>query len=386
MQAVILAAGNGTRIQPLTKEMNKCMLPVANKPLVEYLLEQLPFFITEVIFIIRGGDKEIKNYFGNTYGFKKITYVEQKSSKGTGDALLQAKPLLRGWFVVFNGDTFYRKRDIKKCIRRRPSLLIARSKMAERYGVVTVDKTHVLSLVEKPKKADSDLINVGLYVLKRDMLEKKLLPAKSREYEIIDYLKPLISRKRLGYWETSFFVTITYPWDLFHATAEVLEDISLKKRGEVELHATLKGEVGIGEGTIVKDGSYIEGPVVIGKNCVIGPNCYIRGPTSIGDNCKIGNGVEIKSSVIFDHVNINHLSYIGDSLIGKHANIGAGTITANLRHDGDLIKVKTQGKLMDSGLKKLGAIIGDGVHLGIHTSIYPGRVVEKDTSPGEIVK
>jgi bifunctional UDP-N-acetylglucosamine pyrophosphorylase/glucosamine-1-phosphate N-acetyltransferase len=150
----------------------------------------------------------------------------------------------------------------------------------------------------------------------------------------------------------------------------------------------VKGPVIIEKNTLVKSGAYIEGPVVIGKSCVIGPNCFIRGHSAIGNNSKIGNAVEIKNSVIGDHSCIGHLSYVGDSVVGDHVNFGAGTITANLRHDNQDIATPVKGSMISSERRKLGAIIGDYVHTGINTSVYPGRKIwpGKTTLPGEVIK
>ncbi len=159
-------------------------------------------------------------------------------------------------------------------------------------------------------------------------------------------------------------------------------------KAHVEPNATIKGEVTIGKGTIIRNGSYIEGPVVIGENCDIGPNCYIRSSTAIGNHARVGNAVEIKNTIIMEGTHVGHLSYVGDSVIGRRCNFGAGTKVANLRHDGKNIKVKIKSKIIDSGRRKLGVIMGDDVHTGINTSINIGVMIEKgkSTNPGEIVK
>ena len=157
--------------------------------------------------------------------------------------------------------------------------------------------------------------------------------------------------------------------------------------GIVEKGATIHGPVHIGKGTIVRAGSYIEGPVFIGENCRIGPNCYIRAHSSIGNDCVIGNATEIKNSILMDGTHCGHLSYVGDSILGENVNLGASTITANLRHDNNNVKSSVKGELVDSGRRKLGVIIGDNVHTGIHTTIYPGRKIwpNQTTLPGQIV-
>ncbi len=181
---------------------------------------------------------------------------------------------------------------------------------------------------------------------------------------------------------------ISYSWDLLTLNEEVLNAIAESEiLGTVSPLAEISGNVIIGKGTKILPGVVIEGNVVIGENCKIGPNTYIRGHTSIGDKCVIGNSVEIKNSAIYPNTMVSHLSYIGDSIIGSHVNIGAGTIISNHRHDARNHRSMIDGKLIDTGRDKLGSIIGDGVSTGINTSIYPGRKIGRGrtTRPGAIV-
>ncbi|MCP4523219.1 MAG: glucose-1-phosphate thymidylyltransferase, partial [Candidatus Gracilibacteria bacterium] len=130
------------------------------------------------------------------------------------------------------------------------------------------------------------------------------------------------------------------------------------------------------------------GNCYIGKNSSIGPHSYIRGETVIGQDCKIGNAVEVKNSCFGNNTNAAHLSYIGDSILGNSINIGGGFSSANLRHDNKNIRVMVQNKLIDSGKRKLGAIIGDNVKTGINSSTMPGRIIDTGTMtiPGAIIK
>ena len=182
---------------------------------------------------------------------------------------------------------------------------------------------------------------------------------------------------------------IRYPWNLLSINEEIVGAISENIIfGEVRHGVNIDGKVHIGRGTVLLPGTYIEGNVVVGENCKIGPNCYIRGSTAIGSHCHIGQAVEIKNSIIMDRVSVGHLSYVGDSIVGHRTNFGAGTITANLRHDGKTQKSSAEGTLVDTGRRKLGVITGQNVHTGIHTSIYPGRKIwsNKSTRPGEVVQ
>lgn len=182
---------------------------------------------------------------------------------------------------------------------------------------------------------------------------------------------------------------IVHSWDLLHANelhVNALSESSVE--GDVHPHAVIEGCVRIGKGSRILPGVYIEGNAIIGENCKIGPNCYLRGNTSIGDKCHIGQSVEIKNSILLNGTNVGHLSYVGDSILGEEVNFGAGTTTANLRHDGRTHRTMVNGSLMDTGRRKFGCVVGDGVHTGINTSIYPGRKLYPGTStrPGEIVR
>jgi len=181
---------------------------------------------------------------------------------------------------------------------------------------------------------------------------------------------------------------IRHPWDLLAVNEQLVGEIKYNDiRGVVRPNVTIDGFVNLGENSVILPGVYIEGNVVIGKNCKIGPNCYLRGSTSIGDGCHIGQAVEIKNSLLGDKVSIGHLSYAGDSVICNRVNFGAGTIISNLRHDGKNHSWLLNRQLLDTGRRKFGAIIGENVHTGIHTAIYPGRSLSENTStlPGEVV-
>ena len=187
--------------------------------------------------------------------------------------------------------------------------------------------------------------------------------------------------------EDSFIVR--FSWDVLRINEIVIGSFRESRvDGEVSPQAVVQGVLHLGAGSRVLPGVYVEGNVVIGRDCKVGPNCYLRGNTSIGDGCHVGQSVEIKNSLLMSGVSIGHLSYCGDSIIGEGVNFGAGTITANFRHDGNNHRSLIGGQLIDTGRRKFGSVVGDGVHTGIHTSIYPGRKLwpHTFTRPGAIVQ
>lgn len=234
--------------------------------------------------------------------------------------------------------------------------------------------------------------NAGIYVFPTSIFDaiKRTELSVRGEYEITDSLQMLIDEGAdVGYLTLSGnWLDIGKPWELLDANEYFLSSQQPEMKGEIKPFATLKGSVSVGEGTLVRSGSYIEGPVIIGKNCDIGPNCYIRPGTSIDDSVRIGNAVEIKNSIIMNGTHIGHLSYVGDSIIGEKCNFGAGTKVANLRHDGKTVRVRLKSVIIDSGRRKLGTIMGDCVHTGINSMINVGAVVESGAmiAPGEFVK
>ena len=184
-------------------------------------------------------------------------------------------------------------------------------------------------------------------------------------------------------------VRIRYPWDILVLNERLIAKLDTPEiAGEVSGAAHIEGIIRLGEGSRILPGVFVEGNAVIGKNCKIGPNCYIRGNTVVGDNCHIGQAVEIKNSVIGFKTAVGHLSYVGDSVLGDHVNFGAGTIIGNLRHDGKNHRSLVDGTLVDTGRRKFGAIVGNDVHTGIHTAIYPGRKLAagSSTRPGDVIQ
>ena len=184
-------------------------------------------------------------------------------------------------------------------------------------------------------------------------------------------------------------ILIQYPWDVLAVHEKILSKAgSSRSSGNIREGAVIDGTVMLGENSVLLPGVFIEGVAVIGKNCRIGPNCCLRGCTFIGDNCHIGQAVEIKNSILMHHVAVAHLSYFGDSVICPDTNIGGGTIASNFRHDGRNHRSMVNGALVETGRRKFGTVIGQGVHIGIHTSIYPGRKIWSGaaTLPGEIVR
>ncbi len=376
MECVVLAAGEGTRMRPLTTRRPKVMIPIANRPILEHLLcAARDAGITDFILVVGYGEQEIRNHFddGSSFGIS-VEYVTQRHQRGTGDAIGAVAGLVSGTFLLLNGDMVIEPSDIRElCARVPPVLAISRSDHPQDFGVVTTDGDLVTGLEEKSAHPRSDLINAGAYLLTDEIFElvSGISSSPRGEYEITDAIAEWIREKRLRSHQLSNWLDVGYPWDLLDANASLLGRLEESRNGTIEEGVTIRGTVSIGAGSIVHSGSYIEGPCAIGSNCRIGPHAYLRGFSSIGDDCHIGHASEIKNSIVMPGTKIPHFNYIGDSVIGAGCNFGAGTKIANLRHDHAAVKVC--GK--DSRKMKFGAIIGDDVLFGINCSVNAGTVV-----------
>jgi bifunctional UDP-N-acetylglucosamine pyrophosphorylase/glucosamine-1-phosphate N-acetyltransferase len=361
------------------------MLPIANKPILEHLIIELKKVgIRDLMLVVGYKDEKIREYFGDGSKWDvKISYVTQRKQLGTADALRSASHFIKGDFLMLNGDNIVSSKDIKKLVDYgKMSIGVKEVSNPQDFGVVEIENGKVKRIVEKPEKPPSNLINAGVYHFTKDILEflEKTPLSKRGEYEITDTIQLAInSGIEFRAVEINTWIDVGYPWDLLKANEFMLSKLDKQIiEGEIEEGAHIKGNVIIGEGTVVRSGSYIIGPVVIGKNCIIGPNCFIRPYTSIGDNCHIGACVEIKNSIIMSNTNIPHLNYVGDSVIGENCNLGAGTKIANLRLDEKEVYTTVKGKKISTGRRKFGAIIGDNVKTGINVSINVGTMIGND--------
>jgi UDP-N-acetylglucosamine diphosphorylase/glucosamine-1-phosphate N-acetyltransferase len=388
MKAVVLAAGEGVRLQPITATRPKHLIQVGGKPILEYCLDAVKASgVTEVVVVTHYMGDAIRQCFGDGESMGlKISYVEQAEMLGTGNAVSVVEPYIDGDFVLVYGDLLFAREALAGVVRlfeaEKPAAVMAvvPVEKPEGYGVVELeDEKIVKRIVEKPAagEAPSNLANAGLYVLSEEIFEKiRQTTASIRsEWELTDALSLLIadgklvlaSRVSKGDW-----IDIGRPWDLLEANSWALKRMEHRVYGAVEEGAHLVGPVTVAETARVRSGAYIEGPCFIGEGSDVGPNCYIRPCTSLGRNVRVGNACEVKNSIIMDGTHVGHLSYVGDSILCERCNLAAGTVTANLRLDDGHVKMLVKGKVVDSGRRKLGAILGDDVKTGINALFMPG--------------
>lgn len=412
MKAVVLAAGEGTRMWPLAANKPKHLLPVAGKPLITHIMDAIKQNRIEEVFVVVGfrGDL-IRSTLGdgNRYGLR-LEYLEQPAWTGTASALeIAFNAVGREPFLAVYGDLWLTSSAIQAVTEKSRSFPrvvgVVHVTNPSEYGLVDVSADRLLKIVEKParKRRAEGWVNAGIYVLDSEVFRaiERTGVSKRAEYELTTSLQYVINDGKEianAVIASEDWVDIGRPWDLLEANERALAKLSGGMNGTVEQGAVLKGEVWVDENSIIKSGSCIEGPVCIGRDSTVGPNARIRPSTCIQDRVVVGTSCEVKNSIVMTGTKVPHLSYVGDSIIGENCNLGAGTITANIRFDQETLKSRVKGRLQDTGRKKIGAIMGDEVQTGINVSILPGvrigsgswigpgTIVSKDLEAGQLLR
>jgi bifunctional UDP-N-acetylglucosamine pyrophosphorylase/glucosamine-1-phosphate N-acetyltransferase len=392
MKALVLAAGQGVRMGPLTENRPKPMLPVAGKPFLEHTLISLKDSGIKEIAVLTGYQGiNIKNHFGDGSRLGiNIEYLVQPQRLGTAHAVSMAAERIDEPFLCLNGDVIVSKDLISGLVdmfkeNQKNIMTLIKVEDASRFGLVSVKGSTVIRIVEKSGEKKPGLINGGIYCFKPEIFSAiERTPISPRgEYEITNSLELVMSDEEvLAYVPEDRWVDIGSPWDLLNAHEIYMERMETDIRGEVEENVQIKGDLILCKGATIKSGTYLEGKVYIDEDAVIGPNAYIRGSTYIGKGSKVGAASEIKNSIIMERTHIPHHNYVGDSIIGSGCNLGSGTKVANLRLDDSAVPVTLKGKRISSGRRKLGIIMGDDVKTGINSTLDCGCMIYSGTRIG----
>jgi len=371
MKAVVLAAGEGKRLRPFTETMPKVMLPIGNKPILEYVFDSLKNSgITEIVLVV-GYKKEVIMEYFKDYDDIKITYVIQDKQLGTAHALLQAKNKIKNSFIVLSGDNIIDEKSISKLIKSKEkySILIKEHPNQSKYGVVFLEKNKLREIVEKPEKEVGKFISTGIYKLPKTIFKEIKELSSKGIHDLTSVIHFLLEKDiTINTVTADIWMDIVYPWDLLSVNEDMIHTAKSRKAGTIEKNVIIKGNVSIGKDTKIYSGSYIIGPVIIGKGCEIGPNACIFPSTSIGDNTVIHPFTEIRNSVIMNDVHIGSNSFISNSVISKGTSLNHNFSTLSGEK---LVKIEDECKEIEN----IGALIGQDCVLGNHVVIDPGVIV-----------
>jgi glucose-1-phosphate thymidylyltransferase len=330
MKGLILSGGYGTRLRPLTYSQQKQLIPVGNKPVLFYAIEDVIEAGIKDIGIIVGPNKEqvIEMVKSKDWG-ANIEFIHQPEPKGIAHAIIVAEEFLDEQpFVMYLGDNILKEGIVEHVndflnSNVEASILLTEVPNPQEFGVVKLnEKNEIVKLVEKPKEPPSNFAVIGIYLFRTAIFQavKKIKLSWRNQLEIVDAIQWLIDH---GYTVKSSFVK---GWwkdtgkseDIIHANRLVLDEIKETKNFGILRDTKINGRVVIEENAIIEK-SLIKGPIIIGKNCKI-TNSYIGPYTSIGDNCNIIDS-EIEDSVIMEGTKIVGIKRIIESLVGRNAKI-----------------------------------------------------------------
>ncbi|WP_411967238.1 sugar phosphate nucleotidyltransferase [Haloferax sp. YSSS75] len=367
MKAIVLAAGDGTRLHPLTQTRPKGMLPIGDKPLLEHIVGSIRSAgIDEIVLVVGHKRERIQNHFqnGDDWGVE-LEYVVQNNPRGTGDALLEAEHTVGGDCLVINGDRIVEPELLKELILCHQSTNEACMAITEvndptAYGAVTVDDETVVDIQEKPEphEVTSNLVNAGVYAFGPEIFSAIRQTDHYGELRLTDTLREYIQDHTLnavhydGMW-----LELSRPWDLLSVNSGILAH---------------SGSA-VADSAIVHEDATLGGPVVVGDHSRIQPGARVFHDTVIGDNVTICANAVVTNSVILEDTVVKPGAVISDCIVGSGSEVGPLNSIEGGRTD-----VHVDDELYTD--VKFGGLIGDNATLGGNVTVEPGTIVGNDVT------
>lgn len=370
MKAVILAAGEGRRLRPLTEIRPKPMLPIANGPILEHVIGALAEVgIDEVVVVVGYKRERIQSHFGDGEGFGlDITYVVQETRLGTGDALLQAERYIGGPFLVVNGNQFVEPSLLERLAESATGssamgIGVTRVEDPTRYGVVTLDGEYVETFVEKPPAhaVESDLVSTGAYAFEPDVFGAlratgpgSEVPGELRLTDVLPYFldRPIRAVRYDGLW-----LELIRPWDLLRANGELVQ-----RRGSW-----------IDDTASVDDDASVSGPIALGVDVKLQPGARVLPTSALGANVTVGPNAVVQNSVVLPDATIGAGCVVQNAVVG-----GGATLRPNVTVEDGRADIAVDGTLYTD--VRFGGLVGDGSLVGANATIRPGTVVGNDVT------
>ena len=362
MQAIILAAGEGVRVRPLTRSRPKAMIPVANRPIIEFVIDALLKNGIRDIVVVVGYRKEQVTRFLNGLGVP-IEVVVQEKQLGTAHALQCAESKIDGDFLVLPGDNYIDPQSIARIRDASANAILIKEHLnPSNFGVVLVENGLVTDIIEKPAHSPSFMVSTGIYSLKKSFFSYIDSPNITTAISGMIQAREEIRAVTADEWQDAM-----YAWDILKMNRRLLKNFPQAKReGTASRQTIIQGPVNIGIGTTIGPNTVITGPVVIGNDCSIGPNCIILPYTSIGSRVSLDPFTVIGDAIVMDDTAIGSHSRIVQTVIGERCTLA------------DHTSVSATTGLMDiEGLtirSEFGAILGDNITSGPFTA-YKNSVI-----------
>ncbi|MFB6185132.1 MAG: bifunctional sugar-1-phosphate nucleotidylyltransferase/acetyltransferase [Haloarculaceae archaeon] len=368
--AVVLAAGEGTRLRPLTRNRPKPMLPAANRPILESVFDALVDAGVERIVVVVGYKRDrVQDHFGPSYRDVPLAYVRQDKQLGSGHALLQARHAVEGPVLVVNGDRVIDAGIVTDVVDAFetgggvPTLAVLERQNARQYGAVVLHDREIAKIVEKPDTDDYRLINGGVYAFDADIFDAiEETPRRDGELALTDTIARLVHRGRVrGVESEGLWVDATYPWDLLTVATEVLA------RGRVDQPARDE-RVWVDDAARVHEAATLQAPVVVGPDCEVSPGAVVGPNVALGRNVTVGANATVRRSVLDADTRVDPASTLQDTVTGQDVHLGAGTVVP-----GGPADVRVGTSVFED--QRLGAVVADRVHAEGDVSLAPGTLV-----------
>jgi len=375
--AVVLAAGEGTRLRPLTRNRPKPMLPAADRPILEHVLDSLVEANIERLVLVVGYRRErVQEHFGPTYRGMTIEYVGQEKQLGSGHALLQARQVVEGPVAVVNGDQLIESDAVSSVVEAferesAPAVMgIIEREDAGNYGAVRLHDRDVAEIVEKPGTDEFRLMNAGIYAFDDGIFRAiEETPRTGGELALTDTLARLVDTRRVrGVRVSGLWIDATYPWDLLEVAAEVLA------RGRVRISKRREG-VWVGRNARVHGDATLRPPVVVGPGCEVGAGTVVGPDVALGENVTVGSNVTLERAVVETDSRVSHGTTLLDAVLGQRTRVNAGVTVPGGPGD-----VRVDQRVFEN--RRLGAVLADGVRVGGAATFEPGTLVGPGATVG----
>lgn len=371
--AVVLAAGEGRRLRPLTAHRPKPMLPAADRPILEHVLDALVDAGIDDLHLVVGYKRDrVKNHFGPTYRNRPLTYHEQAKQLGSGHALLQARTALETDFVTVNGDELITS-DVVQAVTDAHStadaatLAVIESEEAPLYGAVQMDGDRVAALIERPDRDAYRLLNAGVYAFGPSIFaELDAIDRHNGELQLTDAVARFTDTEssvrgvRTDYTRTE----VTYPWDLLDVTEKLL-DI-----GGVDPDPGENGVFVSGAARVHQDAT-LRPPVVVSHDAVVAPNAVIGPHVAVGRNATVAAGAVVERSILDTDSRVGPTATLREVVTGESAHVGPGTVV-----QGGPADVRVETRVHED--VSLGAVVADRAEIDGGVTVNPGALVGPD--------
>jgi glucose-1-phosphate thymidylyltransferase len=369
---VVLAAGEGTRMRPLTHNRPKMMLPAADRPILEHVLDVLVACGLEEIVLVVGYERDrVQEHFGHAHRDVPLAYVNQSKQLGSGHALRQAADAVADRTLVLNGDRVIDERIVSDVLDQydgAPTVSVLQHPSPSQYGAVRVSDGRLTALEERPDSGEYRLINAGVYAFDARVFDAiDRTPRRAGEIQLPDVIGTLMDDGTVEAVTTDgLWADATYPWDLLYLNRELLarERIDHPVSGEA---------VWVADSARVNDRATLQGPIAIGPDAEVAAGAVIGPNVTVGRNGTVGSNVTLRNVVLDRDCRVGDGATVVDCVAGQDVSVGAGSVVPGGPGD-----VRVADQVFEA--QTLGAVLADRASVGGGVTFTPGTLVGADAT------